>query len=85
MESALTFMQRYHDDGGQFLDLIITGDETWVTHITPETKQKSVLWRHLLDEIQARKVTYTVFWDRLVPIPRGRLVRHRDTNVGSTV
>ena len=34
--AALTFLQRYHDDGDEFLDRIITGDGTWVAHITPE-------------------------------------------------
>ncbi|XP_021912893.1 histone-lysine N-methyltransferase SETMAR-like [Zootermopsis nevadensis] len=46
MESALTFLQRYHDGGDEFLDRIITGDETWIAHITPETKQQSMHWRH---------------------------------------
>ena len=44
MESALTFLQQYHDDGDKFLDQIITGEQTWVAHITPETKQASMHW-----------------------------------------
>ena len=36
MESVLTFLQRYHDDGDELLDQNITGDETWVAHITAE-------------------------------------------------
>ena len=28
MESALAFLQRYHDDGDKFVDRIVTGDET---------------------------------------------------------
>ena len=47
MESELIFLQRYHDDSDEFLDRIITGDETWVAHFTPETKQQSVHWRQL--------------------------------------
>ena len=43
MESALTFLQRYHDDGDEFLDRIITGDETWTAHDAPETKQQAML------------------------------------------
>ena len=39
MELALMFLQRYHDDGDEFPDRIIIGVETWVAHITPETKQ----------------------------------------------
>ena len=40
MESASTFLWRYHDDGDEFLDRIIRSDEAWVAHITPETKQQ---------------------------------------------
>ncbi|KAJ4451520.1 hypothetical protein ANN_02984 [Periplaneta americana] len=43
---ALTFLQRYHVDGYEFLDRIVTGDETWISHFTPETKQQSMHWRH---------------------------------------
>jgi hypothetical protein len=28
--SALTFLQRYHNEGDELLDKIVTGDETWV-------------------------------------------------------
>ena len=41
MESALIFLQYYHDDGDEFLDRIITGDETWIAHITPETARRA--------------------------------------------
>ncbi|KAJ4432569.1 hypothetical protein ANN_21192 [Periplaneta americana] len=41
MASALTFLMRYHTDGDAFLDQIVTGDETWVSHNTPETKRQS--------------------------------------------
>ncbi|GFW38021.1 uncharacterized protein TNCV_4632221 [Trichonephila clavipes] len=42
--AALTFLQRYHE-GDQFLDRIVTGDETWLSNFTPETKQQSMHWR----------------------------------------
>ncbi|GFR95029.1 sorting nexin-13 [Elysia marginata] len=29
-----------------FLDSIVTGDETWLHHCTPETKQDSMTWKH---------------------------------------
>ncbi|KAJ4444395.1 hypothetical protein ANN_06187 [Periplaneta americana] len=41
MASALTFLMRYHTDGDAFLDQIVTGDETWVSHNIPETKRQS--------------------------------------------
>ena len=54
MESVLTFLWGYHDDGNEFPDWIITGDETWVAHTTPEMKQQSMSqWMFLKDSIQA--------------------------------
>ncbi|KAJ4425723.1 hypothetical protein ANN_27919 [Periplaneta americana] len=73
MASALTFLMRYHTDGDAFLDQIVTGDETWVSHNTPETKRPSRLWHHhsspkksrkLKQTLSTQKVMATVFWDR---------------------
>jgi len=46
MGSALKFLIRYAQEGDEFLDSIVTGDETWVFHHTPESKQQSLQWRH---------------------------------------
>ncbi|GFY16424.1 uncharacterized protein TNCV_2350671 [Trichonephila clavipes] len=43
--AALTFLLRYHDDGDEVLDRIVTDDETWISHFTPEIKQQSMHWR----------------------------------------
>ena len=72
MESALTVLQQYYDDSDEFLDRIITGDEMWVAHITPETKQQSTHWHHrgsscttkFKQTLLAQKVMCTVSWDR---------------------
>lgn len=40
--SALTLLTQYSDDGDEFLKKIVTGDETWVSHVTPESKQQSM-------------------------------------------
>jgi hypothetical protein len=37
MGSALKFLTRYAQEGNEFLDSIVTGDETWVFHHTPES------------------------------------------------
>ncbi|GBM83554.1 hypothetical protein AVEN_74943-1 [Araneus ventricosus] len=37
--SALTFLTRYSEEDKEFLNKIVTGDETWVFHVTPESKQ----------------------------------------------
>jgi len=41
MGSALKFLMHYAQEGDEFLDSIVTGDETWVFHHTPESKQQS--------------------------------------------
>ena len=40
MRSALIFLQQYLDDVDEFLDRIITGDESWLENITQEIKQQ---------------------------------------------
>ncbi|KAJ4445799.1 hypothetical protein ANN_12484, partial [Periplaneta americana] len=72
MASALTFLMRYHTDGDAFLDQIVTGDETWVSHNTPETKRQSHQWHHpsspkkprkFKQTLSTQKVMATIFWD----------------------
>ncbi|GFV03553.1 mariner Mos1 transposase [Trichonephila clavipes] len=72
MACALEFLDRYHKDGDQFLERIVTGDKTWVSHIIPESKRQSMKWRHTNSPVRVkakrtistRKVMATVFWDR---------------------
>jgi hypothetical protein len=49
MGSALNFLTRYAQQGDEFLDSILTVDETWGFHHTPESKQQSLQWRHTHD------------------------------------
>ena len=35
MGAALVFLERYERNGNMFIDQIVTGDETWVSHNTP--------------------------------------------------
>ena len=46
MGSALKFLTHCAQEGDEFLDSIVTGDETWCFHHTPESKQQSLQWRH---------------------------------------
>lgn len=70
--SALSFRLRYEEDGDDFLSQLVTGDETWMAYVTPESKQQSMEWRHSISPrkvkfkqtISARKIMCTVFWDR---------------------
>ncbi|GBN40309.1 hypothetical protein AVEN_58680-1 [Araneus ventricosus] len=44
-ECSLNFLIHYNEEGDTMLSQIVTGDETWVSHVTPESKQQSVEWR----------------------------------------
>jgi histone-lysine N-methyltransferase SETMAR len=47
MGVSLNNLLRYQEDPA-FLDNIVTGDETWVHHITPETKRNSMMWKQII-------------------------------------
>jgi DNA replicative helicase MCM subunit Mcm2 (Cdc46/Mcm family) len=49
MASALTFPERYHEIGEEFLNHIVrvTGDVTWVSYVNVETKEQSKQWMHI--------------------------------------
>lgn len=72
IETSREFLTRYAEQGEVFLDSIVTGDETWVYHFTPESKQQSLEWRHSRSPKKRkfkvtqsdRKIMATVFWDR---------------------
>lgn len=72
IESSREVSELYAEEGAVFLDSIVTGDETWVYHFTPESKQQSMEWRHSFSPQKkkfkvtqsARKIMATVFWDR---------------------
>lgn len=72
MVSAVSFLQQYAIHDHDFLERIVTGDETSVHHHFPETKRASLEWKHpgsqRLEKFKmancAGKVMATVFWDR---------------------
>lgn len=71
MAVSLEHLVCYHEDGNDFLFRIVTGDETWVHHFTPESKAASMEWKHPSSPVRkkfkrtpsAGKVLLTVFWD----------------------
>ena len=71
MTCALDFLDRYHKEGDQFLENIVTGDETWVSHMTPQSKRQSMEWHHTTSPVKVkakktmstRKVKATMIWD----------------------
>lgn len=71
MGAALSFLTLYHAEGEQLLHRVVTGDETWVYHYTPESKRSSMEWvekggrppKKCKTVFSACKVLATVFWD----------------------
>ncbi|KAJ9578724.1 hypothetical protein L9F63_005086 [Diploptera punctata] len=47
MMASLDHLTRYTAQGHDFLEGIVTGDESWAYHYTPETKQASAVCRWL--------------------------------------
>jgi histone-lysine N-methyltransferase SETMAR len=45
VECSQKLLNRYHQEGEQFLLKIVTGDETWVHHYDPEEKRQSMEYR----------------------------------------
>jgi hypothetical protein len=72
MGAALTFLECYHRDGDTFLDHIVTGDGTWVSHFTPESMHQLLEWYHpqspskprkFKQTLSTRKIMAIVFWE----------------------
>lgn len=70
-ELCLSFMNKFDHDPEDFLQRIVTGDETWLYIYDPEPKQASMQWRPIgskapikpkVEKSQA-KVMATVFFD----------------------
>jgi hypothetical protein len=72
--AALTFLERYHQEGDNFFDqiLVVTGDYTWVSHNIPESKRQPVEWHHshspskpikFKQALSTQKVLATVYLD----------------------
>ena len=44
--STLDYLTQYSEEGENSLSHIVTGNETWVSHKAPKSKQQSMKWRH---------------------------------------
>jgi hypothetical protein len=63
MASALTFFRAIHKDGNKFLshNIQVTGDdETWVSFVNVETKEKLKQWLHTHSPNKPRKFKQTL-------------------------
>ncbi|GFO09837.1 histone-lysine N-methyltransferase SETMAR [Plakobranchus ocellatus] len=45
-DMCIQLLERYNVEGEAFLQRILTGDESWVHHYDPESKAKSMEYRH---------------------------------------
>ena len=39
-------LSRYEDDPDNFIEQVVTQDNTWVHHLDPESKMQSKQWKH---------------------------------------
>jgi histone-lysine N-methyltransferase SETMAR len=68
---SLMHLERYVKEGEGFLDMIVAGDETWCPHFQPETKKRSMQWKHanspppkkFMGTVRSSKIMVTVFFD----------------------
>jgi len=69
-------LARYREEGDNFLQQIVTGDETLIHHYEPESKRQSMQWKHPSSPVAKKfktqpstgKLMLTIFWDSQVPI-----------------
>jgi len=69
-------LAHYHEEGDNFLQQIVTGDETWIHHYEPESKQQSMQWKHPSSPVGKKfktqpstgKLMLTIFWVSQGPI-----------------
>lgn len=81
-------LARFREEGDPFLSHIVTCDETWVHHYTPESKQASKEWRKkgetapvkAKSRLSAGKVLATVFFDQRGLLHLDFLHEHKTIN-----
>uniref|UniRef100_H3BBU0 Mos1 transposase HTH domain-containing protein n=1 Tax=Latimeria chalumnae TaxID=7897 RepID=H3BBU0_LATCH len=67
MESSHELLEIFYTNQTNFLAHVVTGDETWIHHWDPKTKQESMQWKHQAspppNQMLASKVMASIFWD----------------------
>jgi hypothetical protein len=59
MRPSLQHLLRYTDEGEDMLNMILTGDESWLRHYQSEPKRASVQWK-LPSSPTAKSLSYAV-------------------------
>ena len=44
--AQLDLLSHYEDDPSDFIERVVTQDETWAHHFDPESKMQSKQWKH---------------------------------------
>ena len=71
VESSQELLEVYNANPEDFHTRLVTGDETWLHHLDPDTKKESMQWKHsgslppkkFRTQPSASKVMALVFWD----------------------
>jgi histone-lysine N-methyltransferase SETMAR len=71
MECSRELLGIYEADEDGFVVRVVTGDETWLHHWDPESKQESMQWKHkdspppkkFRTQPSAGKIMASIFWD----------------------
>ena len=87
-DTSLALVNRYNADPEDFLRRTVTGDEVWVHHHDPESKEESKQWtsKGACGPLKARaaksagKVMATIFWDARGTILVDYLPRNQTMN-----
>ena len=69
--NCCTELRELSERDNEFFGRLITGDKTWIYHYEPESKRRSMQWRHptspkpkkFKSQKSAAKIMVTVFWN----------------------
>jgi len=71
VDTCRELLDWHRSDPENFFSRVVTGDETWLHHWDPESKQESMQWKHMSSpppkkfrtQASAGKIMATIFWD----------------------
>ena len=68
LDNSWYFLSRYEDDPEEFIDRVVTQDESWVHLFDPACKKQSIQWKHLGSPTPKIEESFfgnaSIFWDK---------------------